>query len=159
MVAWVLGPGRGCGLITLMVSAVGAQLAQEMGHLSLLELMAACGHFSPAAFKQSWERGVSGERWGEGRGGEGKKGEGSERGREERGGRKGGRRMPLRFRPGMSWENALGWLGGAGGWTPGPRSRAPLVHTVAHPREHHPRLSTQGHPTARLPNPHDHRCH
>lgn len=35
LVARVLEPGRGCGLITLMVSAVGTQPAQEMGHLSL----------------------------------------------------------------------------------------------------------------------------
>lgn len=41
LVAKAMGPGRGCGLITLMVSVVGAQPAQEMGHLSLLELMAA----------------------------------------------------------------------------------------------------------------------
>ena len=60
LVARVLGPGRGCGLITLMVSAVGTQPAQEMGHLSLLELIAACGHFSPAAFRRRAERGERG---------------------------------------------------------------------------------------------------
>lgn len=75
-----------------MVSAVGTQPAQEMGHLSLLELIAACGHFSPAAFRQraegregasgDWEQG--GEQWREGGGGRerGRKW-GGERGREE----------------------------------------------------------------------------
>lgn len=66
-----------------MVSAVGTQPAQEMGHLSLLELIAACGHFSPAAFRQRAERGERGSKRGLGaRGGRWREGGGGrERGR------------------------------------------------------------------------------
>lgn len=57
MVARVLGPRRGCGLITLMVSVEGrCPAAQEMGHLSLFELMAACGRFSLLLSWLGWER-------------------------------------------------------------------------------------------------------
>ena len=132
-----------------MVSAVGAQLAQEMGHLSLLELMAACGHFSPAAFKQSWERGVRGERWGEGRGGEGKKGEGSERGE----GREGREEMweedGSRF---QAWD-VLGKCTGlagrgreAGPWAPG---AGPPLYTQLHT----PESTMQGFPLRDTPRP------
>lgn len=154
LVARVLGPGRGCGLITLMVSAVGTQPAQEMGHLSLLELIAACGHFSPAAFRRRAERGergskqglgASGEQWREGAGA-GERGEG-------RGG-EGGRKMPLHLRPGRSWKTAL-----AGPWTPG--AGPSLVHTTCTPQRAPPigfHSVTPYVPTP-APTPYDHRCH
>ena len=130
LVARVLKPGRGCGLITLMVSAVGTQPAQEMGHLSLSELIAACGHFSPAAFRQRAERGergskrglgARGEQWREGEGGRERRRKRGEGGKEER------RKMPLHLRPGRSWKTVLGW-------TLDPRSRAiPCTHNLHTP--------------------------
>lgn len=128
LVARVLGPGRGCGLITLMVSAVGTQPAQEMGHLSLLELIAACGHFSPAAFRQRAERGERGNKRGLGaRGERWREGGGQEREGKEVVGREEGRKMPLHLRPGRSWKTAL-----AGPWTPG--AGPSLVHTTCTPQ-------------------------
>lgn len=130
LVARVLEPGRGCGLITLMVSAVGTQPAQEMGHLSLLELIAACGHFSPAAFRQRAERGERGSKRGLGaRGEQWREGEGRRERRRKRGegGRKERRKMPLHLRPGRSWKTVLGW-------TLDPRSRAiPCTHNLHTP--------------------------
>lgn len=133
LVARVLGPGRGCGLITLMVSAVGTQPAQEMGHLSLLELIAACGHFSPAAFRQRAERGERGSKRGLGaRGGAVERGRGREReGKEVAGGGREGRKCL--FISGLVGPGKLLWL------DPGPQEQGhPLYTQLVHPREHHP---------------------
>lgn len=112
--ARVLGPGRGCGLTHyLMVSAVGTQPAQEMGHLSLLELIAACSHLLPCCFQA---RAGEGAGLGTTRtGGAVERGRGRERGEGSGGGERGEGGKCL-FISGLvrSWKTAL-----AGPWTPG----------------------------------------
>lgn len=129
----------------------GCQAAQEMGHLSLLELMAACGHFSPLLSSRSWEWEERGEKErGEWRGmGEG----GGEEGKEQEGGRGagkvGGASTSL---AGLECPGKMHWVvwEGLGDWT------GSLAHTLAHLREHHPHIPTQSHPGATRARGHRH---